>query len=244
MRHVSFEIPVDYRERRHIECGMGEHQHENAPCARKDRPEHEPDDCPLLGAWESLLRVVSQPKQNRGDQHDHGLGREPGTEEFTETLEHESPEHGFFPPSCADGDSEQHPRKRGRVAHEVVIGLIDRIGAEQRHDDRFHQKLEGDAERDADNQAPGAARRTHVADLAPWRTRPQDPQYHQHGTEGRHNRVAREDSENRNDSDRSDAAQLPGEAVVIRHRSVVRRRRSAVRYVHGSITRSSVAEFR
>src|SRR2546430_11626202 len=65
-----------------------------------------------------------------------------------------------------------------------MVRLIDRRSTEERHDERFHQELEGDAARDAHGQVAGPTLGPNVSDVTPWRARPLDPQEHENGAEG------------------------------------------------------------
>ena len=94
-----------------------------------------------------------------------------------------------------------------------MVRLIDRVGAEQRHHDRLHQKFERNAESNADGRCAGPALWPHVADFAPLSARRPDPYNHQHGAEGRNDQVTREDDENRDDSEQPKSAQASGERI-------------------------------
>jgi hypothetical protein len=100
------------------------------------------------------------------------------------------------------------------VSYKVVVRLIDRIGAEQRHDNRLHQDFERAAEHQAEDQAADPALGPDVADLAPRRARPLSPHQHENGAEGRDHEIAGEDDEDREDSERAESAQGRGERIV------------------------------
>ena len=89
---------------------MRNHQHEDPAGDREDRSEHQPDDRGLLDAGESLLEVVRQSKQSRGQQHDQCLGSRAGSEELAQALEQESAEQRFFAEARADDDRVEHSR--------------------------------------------------------------------------------------------------------------------------------------
>src|SRR2546422_3874345 len=76
-----------------------------------------------------------------------------------------------------------------------MVRLIDRRSTEERHDECFHQELEGDAARDAHGQVAGPTLGPNVSDVTPWRARPLDPQEHENGAEGRHGRSEEHTSE-------------------------------------------------
>lgn len=131
-----------------------------------------------------------------------------------EAFEEKPSEHRLFSPTSHDNHSEQDSWKRRGIPREVVIRRVDGRSAEQRHHDRLHQELEDNAQRDADRQRADPALRPNVADCAPRRARSLHPQQNQDSAEGSNDEVAREDDENRSNSDRSESAQAPGESIV------------------------------
>src|SRR5258708_35531850 len=80
-------------------------------------------------------------------------------------FEHVSAEYGFFPKARDDNHGPHSCRERSPISDQIMVGLINRIGPEKRHQDRLHEKFEWDAERDADEQARCPALGPHVADL-------------------------------------------------------------------------------
>ena len=103
--------------------------------------------------------------------------------------------------------------KRGAISDEIVVRLIDRIGAKERHHDRLHDELEHHAERDADDQPAEPALRTDVPNITPRRVRPSDPREHQHCAERRNDQIAGKDDENGEDAKRSESAKGDSERV-------------------------------
>jgi hypothetical protein len=91
--------------------------------------------------------------------------------------------------------------------------VIDRIGAEKWHDDRFERKFEHDTDGNADNNVDKPISGADVSDLAPWRARELNPKQHQHCAE-RRNELARKNDENCEYSERAESAQVRGESVV------------------------------
>ena len=100
-----------------------------------------------------------------------------------------------------------------------MVRLIDRIGAEKRHHDRFQQEFERDAESETDSQGAGPVLGPHVADVAPWRARPSGPHQHQNGADWHnditHVDIAGEDNdENRDNSEGPESAQVRSEPIA------------------------------
>jgi len=96
-----------------------------------------------------------------------------------------------------------------------MVRLIDRRSTEQRHDDRFHQELECDAEREAEGQVLGPALGLDIADLAPRRARPPDPHKRQQGSDGRNRIIAdEEDDEHREDTEGPESAQRRRDTIA------------------------------
>ena len=91
-----------------------------------------------------------------------------------------------------------------------MIRVIYRVSAEQWHHDCLHHQFEHDPERNADGDAPDPTLGPHVTNLAPGRAREPHPHQRKNGAEGRHQEIAREDNENRENSERPESAQGRG----------------------------------
>src|SRR2546423_4867813 len=212
-----FHVPINHCQRGKIESGVRNHQHRKLAGYGEDVCENETSDDRLLGAGKSLARIVRGTKQCGGEQHDEYFGPHTRSKKFAEPFEHPSAEKCLLPETGVDNHNKEHSRESSRVSSQEMIGLIDRRCAEQRHHDRFHQKFEHNAENDADDQRSRPILRSHVTDLAPWRARQPNPQHHQNGAE-RRNKRARQNEDDRENSEWPESAQSGGEAIVFCYR--------------------------
>ena len=128
-------------------------------------------------------------------------------EELAEAFEREPAKQGLLAETRADDDEIQHSGKRRGVPDQELVGLVDRIGAEQRHHDRLHDELERDAEGDADGQGAHPAPGPDEAELAPRRVRPPSPHQHQERAERNEQQIAGEDDQDREDPERPESSQ-------------------------------------
>src|SRR6266404_5165092 len=102
MSHAGFDIPVDHRQRGHVERGVRNHWQEDASGDGEDRTESEPSNHCLFDTGEPLHSVMLGGEPCGRDQHDESepdwrcLCRNTRTEEFSEALEHPAAENGFF----------------------------------------------------------------------------------------------------------------------------------------------------
>src|SRR6185503_14522778 len=81
-------------------------------------------------------------EQSCGERHDQYFRTGSRSKDLAESFEQISPEQGLLSESRANNHGEQHSRQRSRIPCQVMVGLIDRIGAKSRHHQRFHHKLE------------------------------------------------------------------------------------------------------
>src|SRR5439155_2963159 len=100
------------------------------------------------------------------EQHDPNLGPDCRPEELAQPLEQIPSEHRLFP-EPRDEHGPHRGREHGPVSPKVMVRLIDRRGAEERHDERFHRELERDAASDAEGEASNPAPGMREADLMP-----------------------------------------------------------------------------
>src|SRR6185437_727842 len=215
--HSGFDIPVDDRERRQVEGRVHGHHHPQSAGYGEERPKNESGDRGLFEASESLLTVVVQGKQPGAQDHARRLGGYAASEKLTQALEQVSPKDGLFSEAPADNHQVHGSREGGRVAGQVMVRLIDRRGTEQRHDERFHQELEYDAQHEAEGQVLSPALGLDVADLAPRRARPADPPERQQGAQGRNGIIAGEENdEQREDTEGPESAQRRRDPIAER----------------------------
>src|SRR5438034_112640 len=210
VRNVRFHVPVNHRERRQVERSVPEHRNPDPTGGGEDRAEHESCDRCLFGAGQPLVRVVGQREDGGREQHDPNLGPDCRSEELAQPLEQIPSEHRLFP-EPRDEHGPHRGREHGPVSPKVMVRLIDRRGAEERHDDRFHHELERDAASDAEGEASNPAPGLCEADLMPRRPGPSGPReyeqaadWHSDATDG--NRPREDDDQHRNDVDRPNAA--------------------------------------
>ena len=134
---------------------------------------------------------------------------------LADALEQVAAEEGLLAEASGDHGVDR-ARQRGAVPGKVVVGVVDRVRAEDGHDHRFHQKLEGDAGSDSNDDGCSPARRPREAQLAPGRARQPGPGQHQDAAQREKERVAREDDEERDEAEWAEAAQLLGQQILAR----------------------------
>jgi len=136
------------------------------------------------------------------------------SKDLAQPFEHVPAEYGFFSEARVENHSVQGCRDRCPVSCQVMVGGIDGTRAEERHDDDLHQEFKCGAGRDADGNTADPAIRPHVADLAPGRPRPADPNEDQNRAQRYEEYVARQDDENREEPEGSEPAQIRGEMIA------------------------------
>jgi len=85
---------------------------------------------------------------NRSEEGRRNLCARASSKQFTESFEHPPAVECLFTEPGDDNHCLNHHWNDGRIAGDEVIGLIDRWCAQERHNDRFHDKLQGDAKND------------------------------------------------------------------------------------------------
>ena len=193
---------------------MREDQPPQPPCDGEDPAEDQARDRGLLDAGQHLVVMVRHPEQRRGQQDDRRLCPPAPAEDLAEPLEQVSAEHGLFAEPRARRHRENHAGQRGLVSGEIVVRRIDGGGAEQRHHDRLHHQFECASEDDAESEAGGPAPRSHEADLQPRSARRPGPEQDQDRAQRCEEKIAREDQDDREESQRSEAAQPFGADIL------------------------------
>jgi hypothetical protein len=92
-------------------------------------------------------------------------------------------------------------------------GVIDRIGAEQGHHDRFKEHFERDAETNSGDQSGSPASGAHIADLFPRRARQFRPGQNEYETQ-RGCQQAGGDEDNGKNTERAEASEACGKAII------------------------------
>src|SRR6202165_1532856 len=95
-----------------------------------------------------------------------------------------------------------------------MVSLVDRRGAEKRHHEPLHLKVEREAENDADDDRPRPTFRPHITDVAPWCARKLRPHQNKNRVDRGDQEVARKDEKDRKNSERPESAQRRSAAII------------------------------
>ena len=109
---------------------MHTHQGPNPAREREDRSEHKSGNRRLLGAWKSLIKIMKRRKNYGRQQHRQRLCARTASNQLADSLEQVSAKEGLFPKAGCDDHHRNDSQERSFVSYQVVIGLIDRFGAE------------------------------------------------------------------------------------------------------------------
>src|SRR5437667_4773497 len=187
---------------------MRHHWKPELPSDREDGAEYQAGHRRLFHAGQSLVSIVRQCEQPGSEQHGSSVRPWSRAEKLGETLKEEAAKYRFLAKPSAEHDCVQHPGQGRRIAREVVVPCIDRGGAEQRHDDSLHSKLQHNAEWYADREGSRPAPWGRKAECPPRCLRNVSPYEDEDGAKGHDQEVASQDDQQRQQADWAEAAQL------------------------------------